>query len=147
MAGCKKVHRIEVCLVDTEFCLDEPLRSPESVANACRTLQVCTRPIEEIYVFAIGTRGHLIGYTPVSKGGVNGAAVLPGDVLRPLLGHGAATFVLVHNHPSGDPTPSEEDKLLTMRLIEAGRIMGIKMVDHVILGHDSYFSFQEAGMM
>ena len=73
--------------------------------------------------------------------------VHPREVFRPAVVAGAAAILCVHNHPSGDPTPSCEDLRITQRLVETGKIVGIPVLDHVIIGRDSYFSFADEGIL
>ena len=75
------------------------------------------------------------------------ALVHPREVFRTAAEHGAAALVLFHNHPSGDPTPSGDDIALTKRLAEAGVVMGIEVLDHLVLADSKYFSFKEAGRL
>jgi DNA repair protein RadC len=101
---------------------------------------------EHVVVFALNTRINLKGFFLISVGALNQAPCEPREVFRPLVNCAAAAFVLMHNHPSGDPTPSEADRQITRRLKEAGELIGIRMMDHVIVA-DTYFSFREAGML
>jgi DNA repair protein RadC len=83
----------------------------------------------------------------VSEGGLDVAVAVPRDVFREATQSGAAAVVLFHNHPSGDPEPSRDDLLLTRRLIHAGRIVGIDVVDHLILGDTEYCSLRLRKML
>ena len=83
----------------------------------------------------------------VSIGSLNQSIVHPREVFKTALLSNAAAVIFIHNHPSGDPTPSTEDKAITKRLHEAGDIIGIKVLDHIIIGDDNYFSFVEGGLM
>ncbi len=83
----------------------------------------------------------------VAMGGLNAAVVHPREVLRPAILCAAAALVMVHNHPSGDPEPSEEDLRLTARFYEACRLMGIDLLDHIILGGSDFVSLKERGLM
>ena len=78
---------------------------------------------------------------------MHGCAVVPGDVFRSLLREAASGVIFVHNHPSGDARPSAEDCALTARLIEAGALLGVRVLDHVIIGREGYFSFLDRGLM
>ncbi len=136
---------------------DEPppplvLDAPDSVAEAWRTL-VAPNPWfdpekEHMVVFVLTTRLGLKGWNVVSVGSVNETTVHPREVLRPVLvaaGHG---FVVAHNHPSGDPSPSSADREVTTRLRDAAALMQVRLVDHVIVGSGGrQFSFREAGMI
>ena len=78
----------------------------------------------------------------VAQGGAHGCAVMPRDILRPALREGASAIILVHNHPSGDPTPSAADIDMTRRLIEAGDKLAVKVHDHIIIGRNGHASFR-----
>jgi DNA repair protein RadC len=82
----------------------------------------------------------------VSVGSLNQSIVHPRDTLKNSLLSSAAAIILVHNHPTGDPAPSSEDIAITKRICEAGEIIGIKILDHIIIG-DTYMSFSERGLM
>ena len=71
----------------------------------------------------------------------------PREVFAPAVRDSTAAIISIHNHPSGDPAPSREDRECTQRLIRAGQILGIRVLDHIILGHDDYFSFADAGLL
>ena len=83
----------------------------------------------------------------LSRGTVNASVLSPREVLIEALRCRAVTMVLVHNHPSGDPTPSRADMLLTKRLKEAGDLVGITLIDHIVIGDRRYLSFREENLM
>ena len=83
----------------------------------------------------------------VSVGTLTASLVHPREVFRAAIRNAAAALLLVHHHPSGDPSPSPEDRSVTERLVAAGRLLGIRVVDHVIVAESGYFSFQEAGLL
>lgn len=91
-------------------------------------------------------KGYLIGRHIVSIGTLTKALVHPREVFHPAIRHTAASIILVHNHPSGDPTPSEEDKEMTQSLIDVGRTLGIFVHDHLIIGEGSYVSLRQRGI-
>lgn len=93
---------------------------------------------EELWMLALDGRGHLRAARCVAKGGLHGAAVRASDPIRCALRADASAFVLVHNHPSGDPTPSREDILLTARVAAAGRVVGMTLLDHVVVARTGY---------
>ncbi len=102
---------------------------------------------EVFFVIAIDARGQLIADFEVARGSVMSVEVFPREIFRPLIRVAAAAGVIAHNHPSGDPTPSPEDILLTRRLREAAAIIGIPLVDHVVVARDSFVSLaQELGV-
>jgi DNA repair protein RadC len=88
----------------------------------------------------------------ISLGSLNECLAHPRDILRPVISHNAYGFILVHNHPSGDPSPSEADRRLTVRISEAARLLQVNLLDHLIVGTPApgrlpYFSFREAGVI
>jgi len=83
----------------------------------------------------------------ISEGSLTASLVHPREVFNPVIRESAAAVLFVHNHPSGDPTPSQEDMEITRRLKEVGEVMGIRVLDHVVIGHDRYFSFSERGIL
>jgi DNA repair protein RadC len=107
---------------------------------------------ESLRVILLDTRFHLVRVEEVSLGSVNESIAHPRDVFRPAVIHSAYAVIVAHNHPSGDPAPSQADHTLTRRLREAAEILQIKLLDHVIIGapHESraaYFSFKEMGAL
>ena len=103
---------------------------------------------ENVIVILNDTRGLPIAWSLVSVGTLDEALVHPREVLRPAIMCGAKSFVLLHNHPSGDPMPSRTDDLLTRRIGEAATLMGIRLSDHVVVGgRGKYYSYQESGMI
>jgi DNA repair protein RadC len=81
----------------------------------------------------------------LSKGSLTSAIIHPRDVYLPVIRHSAAAVIFVHNHPSGDPTPSQEDIAITRRLREVGDLIGVRVLDHIVIGHGRYVSFVEQG--
>jgi DNA repair protein RadC len=103
--------------------------------------------VERFGVVLLDARHRLMHVHMVSEGGLDVAVAVPRDVFREATQSGAAAVVLFHNHPSGDPEPSRDDLLLTRRLIHAGRIVGIDVVDHLILGDTEYCSLRLRKML
>jgi DNA repair protein RadC len=104
-------------------------------------------PQEEFRVILLDAKQKLIRVQTVSLGSLDKALVEPRDVFRPAITAGAASLVIVHNHPSGDPHPSEDDVLLTRELCMCGKILGIEVLDHIIIGKRDHVSFKERGLM
>jgi len=92
-------------------------------------------------------KNRIIKVVKVSEGSLTASLVHPREVFRPAIQEAAAAVLFVHNHPSGDPAPSQEDIQITRRLTETGRIIGIKPLDHVIIGGFKYFSFADQGLL
>jgi DNA repair protein RadC len=103
------------------------------------------RAVEEFGIVMLDTKHRMIRTKVLSIGSLDSAVVHPREVFREAASASASAIVIFHNHPSGDPTPSPEDMALTARLIHAGEIMGINVVDHMILADDRYVSMLEAG--
>jgi DNA repair protein RadC len=107
--------------------------------------QFGTRPVEQFGVILLDTKHRVLRTTVVSVGTLDTSIVHPREVFRAAANAGAAALVLFHNHPSGDPTPSEDDIALTKRLIRAGDLMGITVLDHVIIAESRFCSLKERG--
>ena len=99
---------------------------------------------ERFGVALLDTKHRLIRVVPISHGTLDASLVHPREVFRAAAEHSAAAIVLFHNHPSGDPAPSVDDLQLTRRLVDAGELMGIAVVDHIVLGHDAWISVRES---
>jgi DNA repair protein RadC len=95
----------------------------------------------------LNSKNQLIREVLVSIGSLNTSVVHPREVFSPAVRDSTSALILLHNHPSGDPAPSREDRECTQRLCRAGKILGIRVLDHIILGHDDYFSFADAGLL
>jgi len=100
---------------------------------------------EHFRILMLNAKGAVIGAEGISIGGLTSTAVHPREVFSPAIRKNASTIVLVHNHPSGDPTPSSEDVALTKRIQGAGKLIGIKVLDHVIIGDGRYVSLLGEG--
>lgn len=127
--------------------LDSPGRIHDFFAPQLRHLAQ-----EHVYVAVVDTRLRHISTALVSVGTVNETTAHPREILRPVITRGAYGFVLIHNHPSGDPSPSRADGVITRRLVEAAEIMQVKFIDHVIIGRASegrepFYSFRQAGVV
>lgn len=102
---------------------------------------------EECYVLLLDSKCALIHKVHISTGTINASFLLPREILKEALQWNAACFILMHNHPSGDPQPSREDAAATLRIKECGELMGIPLIDHIIIGDNRYVSLKEAGLL
>jgi len=102
---------------------------------------------EEFRVLLLNSNKRLIRHERVSLGSLDAALVHPREVFRPAVAAGAASLILVHNHPSGDPTPSEQDIKLTEQLCVGGKIVSIEVSDHIIIGFSDHVSLRDKGLM
>jgi DNA repair protein RadC len=124
----------------------EPLSSPEDVFRHFQSMFQKEKH-EVFYVVLLTNKNRKIREVRISEGSLTASLVHPREVYNPVIRDSAAAVLFVHNHPSGDPSPSPEDVEITRRLKEVGEVMGIKVLDHVVIGHDRYFSFNEKGML
>jgi DNA repair protein RadC len=104
---------------------------------------------EHFMVAMLDQKNKVIGINTVSMGSLTASVVHPREVLKPAILSNAAALVCCHNHPSGAPQPSQEDRALTKRLVDAGKLLGIAVLDHIILGDgtETYFSFADEGLL
>ncbi len=128
------------------------ISSPADAAAVMReNLRLLDR--EEFHVLLLNTKNGLIKPAPISRGSLNASIVEPREVFKDAISVSAASMILVHNHPSGDPTPSAEDIAVTKRLVKSGELLNISVLDHVILGHradiggQDFASLKELGLM
>jgi DNA repair protein RadC len=104
-------------------------------------------PHEEFHVLLLNTQNEVLRNLQVTRGTLDASLVHPREVFRAAISEPAASIILVHNHPSGDPTPSAEDRAVTRQLRNAGSIVGIEVMDHVIIGERRYVSFAESALL
>ena len=104
-------------------------------------------PVEEFHVAVLDAQHRLERDVTVTRGILNSSLVHPREVFREAIAERAAAVILVHNHPSGDPTPSPDDRIVTEQLVAAGKLLDIPVHDHVIIGRGRYTSFAEAGLL
>ena len=132
---------------------DISLKDPEVVYELMgREMRLLAK--ETLRVLLMNARCRLVKVEMISTGSLSSVTASPGDIVRPALVHQCPGFVLLHNHPSGDPTPTNSDRSLTRKVKEAAELLELQMLDHVIVGHPSghaagtgYFSFRENGML
>jgi len=123
-----------------------PIRSPRDVYHAY-VGRLQDLPVEEFHVAVLDAQHRLERDILVTRGILNSSLVHPREVFREAIAERAAAIVLVHNHPSGDPTPSPDDRAVTEQLVAAGRLLDIPVHDHVIVGRGRFVSFAEAGLL
>ncbi|MDR2162987.1 MAG: DNA repair protein RadC [Clostridiales Family XIII bacterium] len=120
--------------------------SPDGIASfLMEDMRYARNEIFKILLFNV--RGEMMGRELVSAGGINSSIVDAREVFRPAVRRGAASIVLVHNHPSGDPSPSSQDIDVTDSLTKAGEVLGIKVIDHLIIGDGCFTSFRREGLI
>ena len=124
----------------------EQVNSPSKVA-ALATARLGTLASEEFWVILVDNKNRLLAFERVSQGTVDQTPVYPREVLAMAFTHKASGMMLVHNHPGGDPTPSSQDMDLTRRISQVATDVGIRVLDHLVVAENRYFSFQEQGLL
>lgn len=123
------------------------IRSPEDVVQIGKTfMHIHEEPEEYMYMICMNTKNKVIGVFEISHGNVNSSIVGTREIFQKALLANAVSIILMHNHPSGDPSPSREDIEVTRRIVGAGKILGVQVLDHIIIG-DQYSSLKEKGHM
>ncbi len=150
--GPAKAARLVAALEIANRLMREPqrpvprIRDPEDVVQLfgarLRDLQV-----EEFHLLALDTQSQVLREVLVTRGLLNSSLVHPREVFRAAIAEAAAGIIVVHNHPSGDPTPSAEDCTVTRQLVAAGRLLDVPVYDHVIIAGDRFLSFATAGLL
>lgn len=154
MKGIGRVKAIQM------VCVSE-LAKRLAKARACEMLQfTCPSSIAKYYMedmrherqevmklLMLNSKSRLIGESDISKGTVNASLITPRELFIEALQKNAVSIIILHNHPSGDPNPSREDKLITERIRQAGNLIGIELLDHIVIGNNCYISFSEQGLL
>lgn len=123
------------------------IKSPDDAATIGKEfMRIHEEPEEYMYMICMNTKNRIIGVFEISHGSVNSSIVNPREVFQKALLANAVSIIVMHNHPSGDCTPSREDIDVTKRLVEAGKIVGVDVLDHIIIG-DQYTSLKEKGYL
>lgn len=133
----KRVHRLQF---NDRFTIKSPSDCAEYMMDELRFLQQ-----EHFVCLFLNTKNHIIHRQTIFVGGLNSSLVHPREIFKEAIRRSAASIICLHNHPSGDPTPSREDIEVTDRLIECGKIMGIEILDHIIIGENRFVSLKEKG--
>jgi len=126
--------------------IDFDIKDPQSVVKAIRA-SIKDKAKEHFKLILLNPRNRIIGISTISIGTLNASLVHPREVFKDAITHSAASVVLAHNHPSGDPEPSEDDIKITKKLVESGKILGIEVIDHIIIGKNNFCSYKERGLI
>ena len=122
----------------------DSFHSPRIIASFFME-EMRTRDREQMIIILLDAKSRLLEYSPISTGTVNASLVQPREIFMYALKHNAVNIIMLHNHPSGDPSPSKQDLLVTKRVKEAGALVGIPLLDHIIIGDNQYISLNERG--
>jgi DNA repair protein RadC len=148
MAYRLKTFQIQFIAEPAEFPNGSRFTSSEDVEQVARAIYARLDADKEHFVLlALNNKNRVNGFKLISTGSLTASLVHPREVWRAALHLCAAAVIFVHNHPSGDPAPSQEDQDITRRLKETGDILGIRVLDHVVLGNDRFFSFSDRGLL
>ena len=145
----KFIPRFDVRLVrDGRVATMEPtiIRRPEDTLPVLEA-ELSELAYERFIALALNTKNHVTAVLPVSSGSLNASIVHPRELFQRAILANCASLILAHNHPSGDPAPSPEDLALTRKLIDAGLLLDIPVLDHIVLGYGRYVSFKERGLL
>lgn len=143
--ACTLHAAVELARVSLSSTIQLSIRSPNEIYNL--TAFLTKKNQEHAVCLYLNARNQLLSQETISIGTVNASLVHPREVFAPALRHHASGLILVHNHPSGDPTPSPEDLVITDKLEETGKIMDIPLLDHVIVAHQDWYSFKQKGLL
>lgn len=121
------------------------MNQPSAVAKYCGDMRAFHKEVFRVAMFSV--KGDLISFEDISVGGLASASASPREVFANAIRKGAYSVILVHNHPSGDPSPSQEDISTTKQLSSAGTLLGVKVLDHIIIGDQNYYSFKENNLI
>ena len=143
-----KVRRYEIRVCEAVGTWDGR-RAVHAASDAVEILggELRTLAVEQFWVLLLDGKHRLLKTARVSEGTLTTSLVHPREVFRMAVAEGAAAVIVTHNHPSGDPEPSAEDAAVTKRLTEAGRLLGIPVLDHIIIGGDGHVSLCERGAL
>ena len=127
--------------------VNKKIQSPEDVFNiAQKVIKASEYAEENLWLITLDTKNNITGIFTVSTGSLNASIVHPREIFKRAVLQNAVSIIICHNHPSGDVTPSQEDINTTKRIYEAGKILGIELLDHVIIGDNKYTSLKERGV-
>ena len=126
--------------------LQKSITSKDNLVNLCKVLEINNEAEEVLMLITVNTKNSITGVFEVSRGSLNASIVHPREIFKRAILNNAAGIFLIHNHPSGNSTPSREDIEITKRIKAAGELLGINLIDHIIAGN-SYYSFLENGIL
>ena len=130
---------------DSALLTPDQIRSPADAAMMLRD-RFGNADREVLAAVLLNTKNHVLAIHPVYYGTLSSASIRVNEVFKAAIALGAAGIIVAHNHPSGDPTPSPEDVLVTRQIVEAGKLLDVEVLDHVILGFEKWVSLRERGL-
>lgn len=149
--GIAKASQIKAAFELSKRLADSPdnegkvtIKTPEDVLSQVKG-KLRDKKKEHLLALLLDTKNQLIDISTISIGSLDSSIVHPREVFKEAISASAASIILAHNHPSGDPQPSEDDLKITKRLVDAGKVVGIELLDHIIVGEESYVSMKDKG--
>ncbi len=128
--------------------VDTKISKPQDLVDVLNLVCRINNNTEEVMLLlTLNTKNVITGWFEVSRGSIDTSIVHPREIFKRALTNNATSIVVAHNHPSGDPNPSKEDINITNRLKECGKLLGINLIDHIILGDEKYVSLKEKGII
>lgn len=141
----------EIVKVKQEICIMENFPSLKILSSytiaTWLQLEIGSDTQENLVLFCLDTKSNVNSYSIVHRGTINQSIVHPRDIFQRALLSNATRIIIAHNHPSGNPKPSDADNRVTERMVLAGELMGIELLDHIIVGSDDYYSYREEGKL
>jgi DNA repair protein RadC len=128
-------------------CDKRAVTSKEAVEILRKVCNITDSPMEKFYLLCLSSRGDVIGIHMMSQGNVNTSVIHPREIFQRAILNNATSIILAHNHPSGDPDPSADDIEVTKLLMKASEVMGIQILDHLVVGDESYVSMADRGLL
>lgn len=128
-----------------KYFLPDKIHNPDNIYELFSFLR--DDPQENFYVLCLDTKNSIAGFCQIAKGSWDFCAMRVADIIKPAILMNSNSIIVVHNHPTGDPTPSEDDKKTTKKIAEACEIFSLELLDHIIIGEDKYFSFMAEGLL
>ena len=125
---------------------ERPIINSPADAAALVAYEMSGLEQEHLRVFLLDTRNHVLDIVEVYKGSVNSSQVHVGELFKPAIRRNASAIIVAHNHPSGDPTPSPDDVAVTRAIVQAGKLLGVDVLDHVVIGQGRWVSMKERGL-
>ena len=142
----KSLYRIETVLIrEKTEAFNIQLRSSREVYNAFKFISDRTQ--ESLYVVCLNSKNKVIGYSEIARGTLNTCAIDMRELVRIPILINAASVIILHNHPSGESQPSQDDIAITQRIKDSLSLFGISLLDHIVFGDDNYTSLSEKGLM
>jgi DNA repair protein RadC len=140
----KSVTKYTIALVKEGSCHYEAVKGPEAAANIAKSLMLEDAAEEEFWLICLDAKNKPVGLHMVSRGNLNSTTVHPREVFKRAILNNSCSIICMHNHPSGDPTPSGADIETTKRMAEVGELLGITLLDHIIIGDGTHKSLKES---